>query len=85
MQTVCHSDGNPERFIRKKVNLKNNQQTTKKHSKLHILVILEERTIRIHHKCDGWIEKSVPRITDWHHEACRVMTKTDFAIPPSNE
>ena len=23
--------------------------------------------------CEGWIEKSVPRITDWHHEACRVM------------
>ena len=23
------------------------------------------------------IEKSVPRITDWHHEACRVMTNRD--------
>ena len=33
--------------------------------------------IRIHHKCEGGIEKSVPRITDWHHEACRVMTNGD--------
>ena len=32
--------------------------------------------IRIHHECEGRIEKSVPsRITVWHHEACRVMTK----------
>ena len=31
----------------------------------------------IHHECEGGIEKSVPRITDWHHEACRVMTKGD--------
>ena len=33
--------------------------------------------IRIHHKCEGGIEKSVPRITNWHHEACRVMTNGD--------
>ena len=33
--------------------------------------------IRIHHECEGGIEKSVPRITDWHHEACRVMTLGD--------
>ena len=33
--------------------------------------------IRIHHKCEGGIEKSVLRITDWHHEACRVMTIGD--------
>ena len=30
--------------------------------------------ISIYHECEGGIEKSVPRITDWHHEACRVMT-----------
>ena len=24
--------------------------------------------------CEGGIEKSLPRITTWHHEACRVMT-----------
>ena len=34
-------------------------------------------TIRIYHKCEGRIEKSVPRITVWHHEACRVMTNSD--------
>ena len=32
---------------------------------------------RIHHECKGGIEKSVPRITDWHHEACQVMTNGD--------
>ena len=34
-------------------------------------------TIRIHHVCEGGLEKSIPRITDWHHEACRVMTNGD--------
>ena len=33
--------------------------------------------IRIYDKGEGGIEKSVPRITDWHHEACRVMTNGD--------
>ena len=33
--------------------------------------------IRIYHECEGRIEKSVPRITVWHHEACRVMTNDD--------
>ena len=28
-------------------------------------------------ECEGSIEKSVIRITDWHHEACRVMTNDD--------
>ena len=32
---------------------------------------------RIYHECEGRIEKSVLRITDLHHEACRVMTKGD--------
>ena len=46
--------------------------------------------IRIHHECEGGIEKSVPRIDDWHHEACRVMTNGDregqiFFIPSSHE
>ena len=46
--------------------------------------------IRIYHECEGVIEKSVPRITDWHHEACRVMTNGDregriFPIPSSHE
>ena len=35
------------------------------------------RNIRIHHECECGIEKSAPRITDRHHEACRVMTNGD--------
>ena len=34
--------------------------------------------IRIYHECEGRIEKSVPRISVWNHEACRVMTNGDF-------
>ena len=30
--------------------------------------------IRIYHECEGRIGTSVPRITVWHHKACRVMT-----------
>ena len=37
----------------------------------------EATTIRIHHECGNRIEKSVPRITVWHHEACHVMTNGD--------
>ena len=33
--------------------------------------------IRIHHECEGRIEKTVPRFTVWHHKACRVMTNGD--------
>ena len=33
--------------------------------------------IRIYHECEGGIEKSVPKITKWHHEACQVMTIGD--------
>ena len=33
--------------------------------------------IRIYHECEGRIENSVPRITVWHHEACRLMTNGD--------
>ena len=38
---------------------------------------LYSKNIRIYHECEGRIEKSVPRIDVWHHEACRVMTKVD--------
>ena len=34
-------------------------------------------TIRMYHECEGRIEKYVPRITVWHHEACRVITNGD--------
>ena len=37
----------------------------------------EVKNIRIHHEREGEIEKSVLRITDWHQEACRVMTNCD--------
>ena len=47
-------------------------------------------TIRIHNECEGGIEKSVSRITDWHQEACEAMTNGDcerqiFSIPPAQE
>ena len=29
--------------------------------------------IRIHHECKVGLEKPLLSITDWHHEACRVM------------
>ena len=32
---------------------------------------------RIYQECERGIEKSVPRITLWHCEACRVMTNRD--------
>ena len=32
---------------------------------------------RIHDECEGGIEISIPWITDWHHEACGVMTNGD--------
>ena len=31
------------------------------------------KIIRIYDECEGWIEKSIPRVAVWHHEACRVM------------
>ena len=35
------------------------------------------KNISIFHGCIMWIEKSVTRITDRHHEACRVMPNSD--------
>ena len=40
-------------------------------------LVLIHGNIRIHHECEGGTEKSVWRITDWHHKACRVVTKGD--------
>ena len=45
-----------------------------------LMVQLKERytyNIRIYNECEGRIEKFIQRITVWHHEACRVMTKGD--------
>ena len=36
--------------------------------------------IRIYHECESRIEKSVPRIAVWHHEACRVTTNGDPGV-----
>ena len=41
-------------------------------------IVMEGRNMRIYDECEGRIEKSIPRITVWHHEACRVMTNGDF-------
>ena len=41
------------------------------------MVYTNGSNIRINHECEGRIEKSVPRIAIWHHEACRVMTNSD--------
>ena len=35
------------------------------------------KNIRTNNEYEGWIEKSVSRINDWHHEACQVMTIGD--------
>ena len=35
------------------------------------------KTVSILHGCMVWIEKSVTRVTDRHHEACRVMPNSD--------
>ena len=34
--------------------------------------------IRIYHKCEGRLEKSVLRITVWHNEACPAMPNGDY-------
>ena len=31
----------------------------------------------MHHECEDGIEKSVPRITVWHHKAWLVMANSD--------
>ena len=35
------------------------------------------KTIRIYHECEGRIEKSLPRIAVWHHQARQMMTNGD--------
>ena len=37
----------------------------------------ERRIIRTYHECEDGIEKTVPRIIDWHHSAFRVMSIYD--------
>ena len=37
----------------------------------------EVKIISIFHVCMVWIEKSFTRVTDRHHEACRVILNSD--------
>ena len=37
----------------------------------------KSKIIRILHECQVWIDKSVLRVTVWHHEAHRVMPNCD--------
>ena len=39
--------------------------------------LLHGENISIFHVCMVWIEKSVTRVTDRHHEACLVMPNSD--------
>ena len=40
-------------------------------------LLMGTKYIRTYHECEDMIEKSVPRIAIWHHEACLVMTNGD--------
>ena len=44
------------------------------HVQFKMVSYIKCRRIYSSHDYEGGIEKSVPRITDWHLEACRVMT-----------
>ena len=50
-----------------------------KSSLLYVLDVLLKYlyNISFYHDLEGGIKKSVPRITDWHHEACRVWSNSD--------
>ena len=50
---------------------------TSSHEDLNLRDLTAFGIIRIYHEFEDGIEKSVMRITDWHHEACRVMTNGD--------
>ena len=52
--------------------------------------VFTDGQIEYKNECEGRIEKSIPRIAFWHHEACRVMTNGDpegriFSIPSSQD
>ena len=46
-------------------------------TKISIILSYEASIISIFHGCMVWIEKSVTRVTERHHEACRVMPNSD--------
>ena len=45
------------------------------HGQAHLLYCFD--SIRIYHEYKGGIEKTVLKMTDWHHEACPVITIGD--------
>ena len=47
------------------------------HDNIRLSVISTLEIISIFHVCMVWIEKSLTRVTDRHHEACRVMPNSD--------
>ena len=44
---------------------------------VNAVIVFNMQTIRIYHEREGRIEKSVPRIAVWHHQACQLMTNGD--------
>ena len=52
-------------------------QTAPKTVVITLVQHYEVEIISIFHGCMVWIEKSVTRVTDRHHEACRVMPNSD--------
>ena len=42
-----------------------------------VWLLLVYEIIRIFHEYEDGIEKYIPKITDWLHDACRVMTNSD--------
>ena len=51
--------------------------TTSNNSRITAVERAATKATKRPHECDGRIEKSVPRIAVWHHEASRVMTNGD--------
>ena len=50
---------------------------SQKYFKMSKIYTAEGGIIGIFHGCMEWIEKSVTRVIDRHHEACRVMPNSD--------
>ena len=44
-----------------------------KYTGMSLLLLVLSQIIRIFHEYECWIDKSVLRITIWHHKACFVM------------
>ena len=52
-------------------------EAEKRNALIKSLVNVSMENIRILYECQVWIDKSVPRVTFWHHEARRVMPNCD--------